>query len=374
MRIEVQAPGAVAAALAALGRTEDAAFSPSGRRLALAAFLRDRLLVLDVTLSGTVPAPGVAFTSGVLVASPDLCRPHGVDFLDDDTLIVGNRGGDVVVLDAPRGSADVPEVTSQAQGRIASGPQGFVQGPGSVRIERADASQVVLVVCNNVSHVVSRHVLDRATYTERSREVIARRWLVVPDGVARSRDGAWLAVSNHDQHCVALYRGDTMGADAAPDALLRGLAYPHGLCFTADGAHLLVADAGAPFVHRFDRGDGWNGVRYPAASLRVSDADAFAQAATTRDEGGPKGLALDPSGRVLVTTTVAQPLTCHAAAPLLVGGDAFVAAAAEATRTAEQLLLDRLSMVRDAEHITKSISWRITAPVRAVRRFFIGGR
>jgi hypothetical protein len=50
MRIEVSASPNVKAVLARLGRTEDVTFSPSGRRLAVAGFGHNTVLILDVAL------------------------------------------------------------------------------------------------------------------------------------------------------------------------------------------------------------------------------------------------------------------------------------------------------------------------------------
>ncbi len=54
MQIDYDTTDEVRQAIARLGRTEDLAFSPDGRRLAIAGFARNRILVIDVEL----PADG----------------------------------------------------------------------------------------------------------------------------------------------------------------------------------------------------------------------------------------------------------------------------------------------------------------------------
>ena len=64
--------------------------------------------------------------------------------------------------------------------------------------------------------------------------MIARKWLDVPDGVAVSANGRWLAVSNHEVGVVFVYDYEQLGEDAEPVAVLRGATYPHGVRFTHD--------------------------------------------------------------------------------------------------------------------------------------------
>ena len=65
---------------------------------------------------------------------------------------------------------------------------------------------VSVLTCNNYSHRVTRHVLDRtADYRLVSKEVFLRRGLIIPDGIALSHDGRWIAVSSHGTHDVKLY-------------------------------------------------------------------------------------------------------------------------------------------------------------------------
>ena len=69
-----------------------------------------------------------------------------------------------------------------------------------------------------------------------------------------SIDNEWIAISNHDAHVVLVYRWTpSLNEQSEPDAVLRGTIYPHGLQFTPDGRHLIVADAGRPYVNVYER-------------------------------------------------------------------------------------------------------------------------
>jgi DNA-binding beta-propeller fold protein YncE len=131
-----------------------------------------------------------------------------------------------------------------------------------------------------------------------------------PDGVAISPDGRWLAVSAHGMRAVFVYdRRTPITPATAPRAILRGPMYPHGVCFTPDGEMILVADAGRPMAHAFARrGETWSGIRHTDLAIRVMDDDTYLRGHVNPQEGGPKGIDVDPTGSVVVTTCRHLPL------------------------------------------------------------------
>jgi len=130
MRIPVKAGAAITAAIQRLGKTEDAQFSPSGRQLALVGLLTHRLLILDIEAGGD---PLQVHVSGALdVTSPSFKLPHGVSWIDERTVVVANRNGDVAILELPE--------RRPASGRLELAPvrtfgadrRDLVHHPGSV--------------------------------------------------------------------------------------------------------------------------------------------------------------------------------------------------------------------------------------------------
>ena len=96
------------------------------------------------------------------------------------------------------------------------------------------------------------------------------------------------------------------------------MTYPHGLRFTEDGRHLVVADAGAPCIHVFAaRGGDWSGVHDPIATLEVMDDETFQRGRYNPQEGGPKGLDIDRTSRLLAVTSEHQPLALFDARQVL---------------------------------------------------------
>jgi DNA-binding beta-propeller fold protein YncE len=149
-----------------------------------------------------------------------------------------------------------------------------IRTPGSLASFALGPDTTELLVCHNYSNVVTRHVLDRRRgYASVRDEVLLRRGLDVPDGICISADGALIAVSNHNTHEVLLYRRTAgLGPDAAPDAVLRNVICPHGVRFTGDRQHVLVADAHARYVNVYERGAaGWHGVLDPCRMAPVLD-------------------------------------------------------------------------------------------------------
>jgi hypothetical protein len=381
MALELQyaAPQSVIDAIGSLGRTEDVRFSPSNRRLAVASFYRNRVVVFDVDIASSSGATQVALTGGVELSSSALQWPHGVDFLDEDTLIVTSRGRDVAFFELPPGNRDVPSLEVLPIARWPSDRTTLLNAPGSVAVSHVGDDGCEVLICNNDGHTVTRHLLDcDAGRAVRHSEILLQKYLDIPDGVSVSPDRRWIAVSNHTTHHVLLYRNSpALSANAEPDGILRQASYPHGLRFSADGRHLFVADAGAPYLHIYAQdSDEWRGVRHPLATVRIMDDPMFERGRHNPEEGGPKGLDIDARSNVLVVTSECQPLAFFDVPALLqltlAGGSAR-----------EQRILGirhELGLVQEsrkmaewaneAHALRNSLSWRITAPLRRLNATF----
>ena len=147
------------------------------------------------------------------------------------------------------------------------------------------------MICNTYADHVSRHLLDadndwNVLYSEK----MIKDNLDVPDGVALSNNGEWLAVSNnHDSHQVFIY---SLTADTVHRVgILNNVNCPHGITFANDDRTILVADASIPFIHVFESNNGdWSGKRDLTTSKRVMSDDAYILSRYDHNEGGPKGL------------------------------------------------------------------------------------
>ncbi len=371
------APQSVADAIGALGRTEDVRFSPSNRRLAVAAFHRNRIVVFEIDIASSRGATRIALTGGVELSSPALQRPHGVDFIDDDTVIVTSRGGDVALFKVPPAERDMRSHELLPIARWPADGTTLLDAPGSVAVARAEEDGCDVLICNNNGHTVTRHRLDRAAGGAVGHsEILLQKYLDIPDGVAVSPDRRWIAVSNHTTHNVLLYENaPALNADAEPDGLLRRVYYPHGLRFSPDGRHLLVADAGAPHIHIYaQHPDHWRGVRYPVATVRIMDDATFQSGRHNPEEGGPKGLDIDASFNVLVVTSESQPLAFFDVPALMqrafAGGSAREESLLAVSYELSLMHENRRKLAEKATEVDalrNSMSWRITAPLRRLK-------
>jgi DNA-binding beta-propeller fold protein YncE len=299
------------AVLVGLGRTEDVMFSPSGRRLAISGFTANRIAFFDVAIAHSAKGKTVVLSGAVEITASTLRNPHGLCFLDDETVAVANRGGGVEIYAVPASRLQSGPCVIQPRQTITGSADAPIRTPGSVASFPLGPDTLELLVCHNYSHVVTRHVLDRRRgYASVKDDVLLRRGLAVPDGICISPDGDWIAVSNHDRHQVLLYRRAAgLQPDSPPDAVLRNVICPHGVRFTGDQRHVLVADAHARYVNVYERGiGGWQGVHDPCGMAPVLDWPTYLQGRSNPEEGGPKGIDIDAGMNVLACTTEFQTL------------------------------------------------------------------
>jgi hypothetical protein len=357
-----EAPAHVRRALASMGRTEDIRFSPSGRRVAFACYARNEIALVDVAIDREAGSVKVAVTDVAFCGSPAIREPHGLDFVDENVLVVANRGGVLDVLRIPQPGTEGGAV-SLASISCEHGATGSV-----VVCPTATGEHDVLAV-HNWANAISRYRLTHGGSLDRG-DVIAHRWLDLPDGIAMSTGGRWLAVSNHNTHDVLVFEAATVHRDADPVGVLRGVSYPHGIRFAHGDRVLLVADAGGPYVDVFARaGDSWAVASYPTTSIRVMDDQTFAAGHLDPQEGGPKGLDVDPNRNVLVVTSEHAPVTFFDL------DQAIGSAGARPPGHFVQYELNRLRDLADSKAETDDArdqlravlttrAWRITKPLR----------
>lgn len=314
--IDYDAPSHVRDAVASLGRTEDVRFSPSNRRMAVAGFGENKISVFDLSIETSGHSRRIAMTGVAEISSKHLDHPHGVDFIDDETIVVANRYGRPCVFRLPAGAAGrhqlEPVVVIESDD---------ISSPGSVAVVRNEPGPSEALICNNYVHTVTRHCLDLAAARSTKNEILLGKWLDIPDSICVSTDRQWIAVSNHNSHAIFLYENDqSLDASARPDGILRSY-YPHGVRFTSDGRFILGASAGSPYVNVYEAGAaGWRGVRSPLMSFRVLDADDFTRGQDgRRADGGAKGIDIDNAANVLVTTCEIRPLAFFDLAAVLEG-------------------------------------------------------
>jgi hypothetical protein len=393
MQLGYEAPAHVRSVIAALRRTEDVKFSPSNRRLGIAGYAANKVAIFDICIATSPNGPKVAITDVVEISSPYLDRPHGIDFFDEETIIVANRYGDAPIFRLP--SKAVAGACHEVAPLEVLRAANVLNGPGSVSVTKRHENLFETLICNNYGHYVSRHLMDLSSgCAVKSSDIFIKRWLDIPDGVCVSREMQWIAVSNHSMHAVLLYENTpSLNELSDPDGMLRCVYYPHGLKFTSDGRFIFVADAGAPFVHIYGQdGSSWRGVHKPLASFRVLNDEDFLRGRHNPREGGPKGIDIDAGMTIFVTTCEVQRLAFFDLAAILkeaplqkyLQGNGAHPSGNEAgtqfdgldeghLRSQKELEMkyeldifsqDRERAKAELALLTNSRSWRMTAPIR----------
>jgi DNA-binding beta-propeller fold protein YncE len=348
-QLPLHADDKCASALGSMGRTEDLALSPDGSLIVIPGFDSNRMSLVRFSIGDD----GVQISDVRPTAVDSLVRPHGLAFLDDTTMLVANRESELslVRLDDRRTKVTSSTVLIDGSDEVP------VRTPGSVAARDLGGNLAEVFVCNNYVHDVTRYVLDgRQDWSIIDRERLLADQLEIPDGVAVSESGTWIAVSNHNRHAVYLYRyDDGLTVDTPPHGVLRGMSYPHGLSFLDGDRHLIVSDAGQPHLYTFETLDGdWSGERTPSQIDRVMDEQVFLRGRYNPQEGGPKGIEVVAEGIVAVTSEF-QPLAFFALRQGAVPGEppstrsAIRSATSSDLRTPILRLADRLSnATRDA--------------------------
>ena len=314
MQIDFTASAEIRQALFNLGRTEDVKFSPSNGRLALAGFARNRILVVDVEIAVSGAGKSVELTGCVEIESSSLHGPHGLAFIDDESLVVANRFGGAPILKVPPRGIGGKKVSVSALRYIRGTVLHRLDSPGSVCVFPIEDGLYEVLICENYAHCVTRHVIDgQAAFRVKSNEILLGKGLNIPDGVAINADRRWISVSNHKTHSVLLFENaPRLNRRSEAAGILSGVNYPHGVLFSPDDRFVFVADAGTPNVRIYAKdGGGWEGLRYPVKSVRVMDDEAFLRGRKNPEEGGPKGIDVDSDMNVLVMTSSEQTLAFY---------------------------------------------------------------
>ena len=305
------------AALGAVGRTEDLRFSPDNSMLAIAGYVRNTILLLRVRIEGNTSKPSVGIDDFAELRSDSFGGLHGLDWLDGGTIATGNRAGRVVIVEVPAAfggrTQEAPTLAVMKAGKVRSNLFSRPHSPGSLAASAGVDGKPGLLVCNNYKNRVTQHGLDAGQgYRPVSHRVALRRGIKLPDGIAISAEGRWVAVSSHLTHDVKIYDAAAgLSWKMSPVASLRGPRFAHGLRFSPNG-QLFVADAGSPHVFWYEAAAPWAGVYDPSGKVQVMDSETFESRRINPAEGGPKGIDVDRTGSVLAITCHQLPLRMYA--------------------------------------------------------------
>ncbi len=311
--IDYQCSQEVEQALVNLGRTEDILVSPNNKRLALAGFTANTILILHVEFSTKDSKHEIHIVDYLKCTSPYLSSPHGLFWINDETLIVANREANITIFKIPKEIPPSHTMRLDLLHAIHTDDVDELSSPGSLFVSKVSKNILEILVCNNYVHHVTQHLLsyipDQNKYETISSSIMLDRNLQIPDGITKSPDGCWIAVSNHNTHEVYVYDASKrLDPKSMPSAILQGMSYPHGVRFFQNGRVLIVTDGAQPNTYLFEIDHKWEGIYKPSKTLQTMSNDIFKKGHCNPQEGGPKGIALVADQTAFVTTSDMQPL------------------------------------------------------------------
>jgi hypothetical protein len=101
--------------------------------------------------------PRIALTRLEQLEATGLGEPHGIDFADDDTLVVGERAGGVSVFRLPpAGQPGRLTPVGSADGSVHE----LLDSPGSVAVRSLGDGRHEVLACNQWTSTITWHTLD----------------------------------------------------------------------------------------------------------------------------------------------------------------------------------------------------------------------
>ena len=278
-QIDYGASSEIRSVISGISRTEDVKLSPDNSRLAIVDFVCNKIFLFSIRIQALDGRPRIEILDYSVISSDSFHNPHGVAFLGNDNLIVCNRAADVCLFkipipgDYPRERKLIPHKTIHGKGAL----RAKVKTPGSVDCYKLGDNRYRVLVCNNHWHFISSHIITLGNAARiKNQGTLIQNALKIPDGVSISHDTVWIAISNHVDGEILIYE-NTKELDRKTEAtaVLKGVICPHGVRFTPDGK-VLVADAASQYLHVYESNNGnWNGVQYPARSIRIVNDETF---------------------------------------------------------------------------------------------------
>lgn len=281
-----------------MDRTEDVRFSPSGNKIALAGYTLNNIYIFDINIDGD----NISLLDYYEINCDNFKNPHGVAWIDENTIVVTCRFSPTVILRLPTNKPDTGVIKLEPVKIITK----HINGTSSIVISKIDDNKVELLLCSNVLNIISRHVLNSNNFDIIEESKFLSNFKV-PDGISITSDRKWIAVSNHDAHNILVYKNENITVNSVPSAILKCefLRFPHGLCFYNN--LLYVNDAGSNYIYVFKNVNGnWVGdidISFRIESMSVED---YTRAKVNDMEGGAKGL--DIFRNILAITSANCPL------------------------------------------------------------------
>lgn len=290
-----------------IGRTEDIKFSPDNKQFAIAETSSNKIHLFSIEINKDNASFRIIITKYSSITSQNLKYPHGVSFLGNKNLIVCNRNGGVTIFEIP---ADIYNDTEHSLKPIKKiNGEGYifsdVNSPGSIDVVRIDENFYQTYICNNFWNMISYHEIKiDCSVKVKNKGVLIEKGVKIPEGISTSPNKNWIAISNHVDGNVLIYKNSqNLNRNTQPNAILKGPVCPHGLRFNPNGDKLFVTDASSQYIYYYECIDGnWGESKVTCRPILMIDDATFYMARNAARDGGVKGVDVDNSNAVLLTT------------------------------------------------------------------------
>nr|WP_294841262.1 hypothetical protein [uncultured Methylotenera sp.] len=380
--------------LRSIGRTEDLAFSPNNSKLAIASYALSKVLIFDINITSSYPTPKISLDSACEINSPSIHLPHGIAWINNNTIIVANRSSNATILEIPDTKGHTNPVKLIALQVLPPINESALHSTDCIDVHSLGGGLHEVFICSNSGNFVSHYILDESeSFSVKASAFLLKKDICIPDGVTVSQDGKWLAISNHEHHQALIYANiQSLNCNSQPSAILNGASYPHGITFSHDQQFIFLADAGTPFVYVYHNNtNNWSGDYYPTAKIKIMDDETFQLGHNNLQEGGAKGISITRDSTVIAITCSNKPLAFFHVKDFVNPSDNQAIKQSTLNSTAEhsesklieallratknmKVTQDELNIFhKDQINLLKnSRSWQLTSPLRKIKTFISG--
>ncbi len=281
-----------------LHRSEGIGYSASGNIIAIATSDTNAVFLFRRRADGQFETTPYWSISG---PESRLAYPHDVSFAssgDHEFLAVAQRGGSIAIYQKGVANENYgPEPIFEI-----CGPKTRLQYSDGVAFVPPDNDHIA--ACNLQTGRISFYRKTSSSplcFDLQPVFELRHRSLSDPDGLGFSRCGQWLAVANHGNHSVSIFRRrhrDKLEYGPRPVTVIKdpGLRHPHSVAFTPETNHLVVTNSGANYFSVYAPTKGFFNMCWLQSPIaqKIVGPDALFQTVNARNkmEGGPKGLAI----------------------------------------------------------------------------------
>jgi len=290
-----------------MGATEDLCINSDYSQLAVAGFCDHKIYLFSLEIQLQKGVPKVSIDNPQVITSDCFNEPHGLKFIQDRYLLVGNRRGAVNLLKLPQRLEGVTEYKLDTILTLEGDKHLSVNSPGSLDCHRVKDDLYRVFVCNNYTNVVTCHEIQICEdICLKKQGALIKQGLDLPDGIAIDPRQEWVATSNHNTGTAQLHKLDTsLSPLTEPSCVLQGMVCPHGLNFSQNSQQLFVTDSATQYLNIYQKPKkrGWPATMKPCKTIKVMNEETYQKGRFNIQEGGVKAIDFDHANGVAILTS-----------------------------------------------------------------------